>query len=202
MTQATEQGVKCEDYGFLRPFNAVAQNVDEATRLAKIFGFPAVLKISSPDVIHKTDVGGVELDLDTEQAVRAAYCRILSRVGEKMPQARIDGVSVEETCKEGVEIIIGLNNDAQFGPVVMFGLGGIFAEILRDVSFRVLPIDEDDAANMIHEIKGFRILRGYRGQPPVQTDMLIELLMKANRMGRAGRPARFGGFESHQSLGR
>ncbi len=171
------------DYGFLAPQGGIATTPEEASELAAKIGFPVVLKIVSPDILHKTDVGGVELDCSSEEEAAAAFSRIMSSVRQKAPQARIEGVSVEEMCKKGVETIIGLNNDPQFGPVVMFGLGGIFTEVLNDVSFRVLPITREDARSMIEEIKGSAILRGFRGQAPVSMEMLIDLLMKASQMG-------------------
>ncbi|NQT49027.1 MAG: acetate--CoA ligase family protein, partial [Chloroflexi bacterium] len=172
-----------QKYGFIVPRGGIATSADEAAALARKLGFPVVLKIVSPDIIHKTDVGGVELGLDSEDGVRAAFSRIMSGIGEEMPQVRIEGISVEEMCEEGIEIIVGLNNDEQFGPVIMFGLGGIFTEVLHDVVFRVLPITKDDARDMIQEIRGHPILEGYRGQPPVSEDLLVDLLLKANRMG-------------------
>lgn len=172
------------DYGFIAPRSRLAEDPAQAAALAAQIGFPVALKIASPDILHKTDVGGVELGLRSEGEVRAAYGRILLSVGEKRPEARIEGVLVEEMCQQGVEIIIGLNNDPQFGPVIMFGLGGIFANLLQDVSFRVLPISRRDAAEMIGEIRGKAILEGYRGQPPVSRSLLIDLLMNAARMGR------------------
>lgn len=172
-----------QKYGFIAPRGGIATSADETAALATRLGFPVVLKIVSPDIIHKTDMGGVELGLDSEDGVRAAFSRIMSSIGEKMPQVRIEGISVEEMCEEGIEIIIGLNNDEQFGPIVMFGLGGIFTEVLHDVVFRVLPITQDDARDMIQEIRGRPILEGYRGQPPVSKEMLVELLLNAGRMG-------------------
>jgi 3-hydroxypropionyl-CoA synthetase (ADP-forming) len=172
-----------EDYGFLRPRAAIASGSDHAADLASQIGFPVVLKIVSPDILHKTDVGGVILGCDSDQEVRSAYISIVQSVRGKAPQARIDGVSVEEQVAGGVEVVIGLNNDPQFGPVIMFGLGGIFIELMRDVSFRVLPITEADAQSMIQEIRGRPILDGYRGQPQVSTEMLVALLMQAGRLG-------------------
>jgi 3-hydroxypropionyl-CoA synthetase (ADP-forming) len=172
-----------EDYGFLRPRVAIASGADQAADLASQIGFPVVLKIVSPDILHKTDVGGVVLGCDSAQAVRGAYNSVVQSVREKAPQARIDGISIEEQVASGVEVVIGLNNDPQFGPVIMFGLGGIFLELLHDVSFRVLPITEDDARSMIQEIKGRPILDGYRGQQQVSTEMLVGLLMQAGRLG-------------------
>jgi len=172
-----------QKYGFVAPQGGLATSVDDACALASQIGSPVALKIVSPDIVHKTDVGGVELGVDSADGVREAYARIMASVREQVPQARVEGISVEEMCEEGTEIIIGLNNDPQFGPVVMFGLGGVFTEVLEDVSFRVLPITPHDARDMIREIKGHALLEGYRRQAPVSEDLLVDLLMKANRMG-------------------
>jgi 3-hydroxypropionyl-CoA synthetase (ADP-forming) len=171
------------DYGFIQPRNDLAHSEDEAASLAAGIGLPVALKIESPAILHKTDIGGVELALASEDAVRTAYRRIVQAAADHAPQAVIDGVRVEEMVAEGFEIIIGLKNDAQFGPVVMFGLGGVFTELLEDVSFRTLPISEADAAQMIAETKGARILQGYRGQAPVSPALLVDLLMRAARFG-------------------
>jgi 3-hydroxypropionyl-CoA synthetase (ADP-forming) len=171
------------NYGFLAPRSESASTADEAADKASSIGFPVVMKVASPDILHKTDVGGVELNLRSEPEVRAAFARMMASVKKSAPAARVHGVTVEETVREGVEIIIGLNNDAQFGPTIMFGLGGVLTEILHDVSFRVLPITRADAEAMIDEIKGKAILDGYRGQPPVSREMLANLLLNAARMG-------------------
>ncbi|MFH1834345.1 MAG: acetate--CoA ligase family protein, partial [bacterium] len=171
------------DYGFVQPRAGLAGSADEAADLASALGFPVVLKVESADILHKTDAGGVELGLNSQEAVRAAYGRIIDAVGERTPGARLDGVRVEEMLSEGVEIIIGLKRDAQFGPVIMFGLGGIFTELLDDVTFRVLPITEDDARQMTGEIRGARVLQGYRGREPVSPDLLVDLLLRAARLG-------------------
>ncbi len=170
-------------YGFLAPRSELATTADDAAAKAAAIGFPVVIKIASPDILHKTDVGGVALGLNSEAEVRAAFDRIVSAVRAKAPHARIDGVAVEEMVRGGAEVIIGLNNDAQFGPTILFGLGGVFTEIFQDVSFRVLPITRADAEEMIGEIRGRAILDGYRGQPPVSRAMLVNLLMNAARMG-------------------
>ena len=175
--------MRIEEYGFDRPRSGLAVTADEAASLASQIGFPVALKIISPDILHKTDMGGVELALDSEEAVRAAFGRITARASEEAPEAQIEGVGVEEMIQEGVEIIVGLINDPQFGPTIMFGLGGILTEILDDVSFRVLPITPDDARSMVNEIQGKPLLDGYRGQAPVSEDLLVDLLMKASRMG-------------------
>jgi 3-hydroxypropionyl-CoA synthetase (ADP-forming) len=171
-----------EQHGFLIPKHAMATSPDEAVRIAAWIGRPVALKIVSPDIVHKTDLGGVELDLGSEETVLAAYEHILENVRRRAPSAQVTGVSVEEMCYGGTEVIVGLNQDAQFGPVIMFGLGGIFTEIYQDIAFRVVPITESDGRSMIREINGHSILSGYRQQPSVSEDMLVDLLMKANRM--------------------
>lgn len=170
-------------YGFEFPKSGIAEDVDQAVSIATEIGFPVVMKIASEDIVHKTDVGGVELNLTSENEVREAFTRILSQVKELNPRAEIQGIRVEEMCQKGVEIILGLNNDQQFGPTIMFGLGGIFTEILREVSFRVLPITKSEAQAMIKEIKGHEILDGYRGREPVSREMLTDLILQAGKIG-------------------
>lgn len=171
------------EYGFQAPQSGLARTADEAATIATGFGFPVALKVASTQILHKTDVGGVELNLNSANAVRAAFERIVTAVTAARPDATLDGVEVQEMVTRGTEVIIGLLDDPQFGPVVMFGLGGVFTEVLQDVSFRVLPIERTDALEMIRETKGHKILQGYRGQPPVSEDMLVDLLLKASRMG-------------------
>lgn len=171
------------EYGFRAPRSEPAATADEAAARASAIGFPVAMKIASPDILHKTDVGGVALNLNSADEVRAAFHRMMAEVRAKAPVARIDGVTVEEMVRGGVEIIIGLNNDAQFGPTILFGLGGVLTEIFQDVAFRVLPITRADAEAMIDEIRGKAVLDGYRGQPPVSRGMLVDLLMNAARMG-------------------
>ncbi len=176
-------------YGFQSPRSILVTTIQEAVHAAKEIGFPVALKVASPDIVHKTDIGGVILNLSSVDQVRQAFDRIVSAARVAFPQARLEGVEVQEMVAGGTEIIIGLLDDAQFGPVIMFGLGGVFTEVLRDVSFRVLPIERDDASQMIREIQGYAVLQGYRGRQPVSEEMLIELLMNAARMGEdlAGR---------------
>jgi 3-hydroxypropionyl-CoA synthetase (ADP-forming) len=172
-----------EQYGFEVPRTGTAKNAVDAVRLAGDIGFPVALKIASPDILHKTDIGGVLLNLRGENEVRQGYDRIMAAAQAAHPAARIVGVEVQEMVTGGVEIIIGLLDDPQFGPIIMFGLGGVLTEVLKDVSFRVLPIDRSDARQMIRELKGRAILQGYRGQPAVSEEMLIGLLLNAGRMG-------------------
>jgi 3-hydroxypropionyl-CoA synthetase (ADP-forming) len=179
----TMNGPSISDYGFVRPRTGLAGSEDEAAGLAAQIGFPVALKVVSPDILHKTDIGGVELGLDSEETVRSAYRRVLAAARERAPQAHLEGVSVEEMVSGGFEIIIGLQRDPQFGPVIMFGLGGILTELLNDVSFRVLPITPGDARQMIDETRGARVLQGFRGQTPVSPELLVELLLSAARFG-------------------
>jgi len=169
-------------YGFQIPRTELAHTADEATRLAEQIGFPVALKIASADILHKTDVGGMALNLTSAGLVRRSFDRIVAAVQAAQPQARLDGVEVQEMVTGGTEIIIGLLDDAQFGPVIMFGLGGVLVEVLQDVSFGVVPIERGDAARMIREVQGYRLLQGYRGRPAVSEDMLVDLLMNASRM--------------------
>ncbi len=172
-----------QEYGFEAPRSSLVTSADGAALAASEIGFPVALKILSPDVLHKTDVGGVVLNVESPDAARQAFERIMDSIQAAHPEASIEGVEVQEMVIGGVEVIIGLLDDAQFGPVLMFGLGGVFTEVLGDVSFRVLPIEPGDASQMIREIQGYQILKGYRGQPPVSEEMLVDLLMRANRLG-------------------
>ncbi|RSN72204.1 MAG: acetyl-CoA synthetase [Thermoproteota archaeon] len=161
----------------------IAKNEDEAEELAEKIGFPVVLKIVSPDIVHKSDVGGVLLNLKSKKEVREGFRKIIQNVKKAVPDARIEGVSVQEYAPPGVEVIIGLTRDPQFGPLVMFGLGGIFVELFRDVSFRVAPIDDMDAEDMLREIKSYPLLTGYRGSEPVDIPSLKNALVAAGRIG-------------------
>jgi acyl-CoA synthetase (NDP forming) len=158
----------------------LATSMKEAVALSKETGFPVVLKIASPDVIHKSDAGGVKIGLKNATQVSQAYREIMTSVKQKHPKAAIDGVSVQPMAKPGVEVIIGMNKDPQFGPVLMFGLGGILVEILKDVSFRIVPLARRDAREMIRDIKGYPVLEGYRGQEPADVPFLEEMLLKVS----------------------
>lgn len=158
----------------------LATSMKEAVSLSKECGFPVVLKIASPDIIHKSDAGGVKVGMRNATQVSNAYREIMASVKKKHPKAAIDGVSVQPMAKPGAEIIIGMSKDAQFGPVLMFGLGGIFVEILKDVSFRIVPLTQRDAREMIREIKGYPILEGYREQEPANIPLLEEMLLKVS----------------------
>ena len=158
----------------------LATSGEEAISISREMGFPVALKIASADVVHKTDAGGVKLGLSTEKQVGKAYEDIMKAIKKAYPEAKIQGVSVQKMARTGVEVIIGMSKDVQFGPVIMFGLGGILVEILKDVSFRIVPLTQRDAREMIKEIKGYPLLEGYRGQEPVDVANLEKLVMKVS----------------------
>ena len=158
----------------------LAASRDEAISTSQELGFPVVLKIASSDVVHKSDAGGVKLNLETAEQVGQAYDDIMAAIKKAYPQAKIQGVSVQKLARPGVEVIIGMSKDAQFGPVLMFGLGGVLVEILKDVSFRIVPLVKRDAAEMIRDIKGYPLLEGYRGSEPVDVGNLENMILKVS----------------------
>lgn len=159
----------------------LATTKKQAISMGKELGFPVVLKVISADVIHKSDSGGVRLGLGNSTQVGRAYSDIMSSVRQRYPQATIQGISVQPMAPPGIEVIIGMSTDPQFGPVIMFGLGGVLVEILKDVSFRIVPVTRRDAAEMVREIKGYPILAGFRGQKPASVPALEELIVKVSQ---------------------
>jgi len=160
----------------------LARTQKEAVSLSQKIGFPVVLKIASPDIVHKSDSGGVKLGLKSVSEIRMAYREIMDAIKKQNPRAVIDGVTVQKMAKPGIEVIVGASKDPQFGPVLMFGLGGVFVEVLKDVSFRIIPINRKDAKEMVEEIKGYPLLQGYRGKKPADLPALIEILLKISRL--------------------
>ena len=177
-----------EAYDVLRAYRfpvieaRLAGNEEEAVRASRTLGFPVVLKIASPDVVHKFDFDGVRLGLGNEADVRAAYKDILSNVRLRLPEARIAGITVEKMAPPGKEIILGMSRDPQFGPVLMFGLGGIYVEALEDVSFRLAPIREGSAMAMIKKTKTHKILEGFRGGPAYDLEAIAECLKRLSQL--------------------
>jgi acyl-CoA synthetase (NDP forming) len=162
-----------------------ARSGKEAAQAAEKLGFPVVLKIVSPNVTHKSDVGGVKLGLQSAEEVEAAFAEITASVKKHQADALIVGVAVQKMAATGTEVIIGMSKDPQFGPVLMFGLGGIFVEVLKDVAFRIVPLEPKDARQMIREIKGFPVLEGVRGQPPADLAALEKLIMQVSEFVEA-----------------
>ncbi len=172
-----------EAYGLRLPANELAATADEAVEAANRIGYPVVLKIASPDILHKTDVGGVKVGLRSAQDVRDAFDLIVYRAQRYVPEARIWGCLVQEMVSmDGIEVLVGMSRDPQFGPLVTFGLGGVLVEVLKDVTFRVAPFGKQDAYEMLEEIRAASLLRGVRGRPPADTDALAETLLRINQL--------------------
>jgi acetyltransferase len=169
-------------YGLRLPQNVLARTVDEAVAAATAMGFPVALKIASPDILHKTDVGGVRLHLADADAVARGFAAIDASVRRFFPHAAIQGVAVQEMVVGGKEVILGMTRDPQFGPLLMFGLGGIYVEVLKDVAFRVAPIGPDQAEAMIREIRSFPLLRGVRGQKPSDLAAIVDALCRLSQL--------------------
>ena len=172
----------CGLYGMPVTKISVAKTEEEAVEAAEETGYPIVLKIVSPQVLHKSDAGGVLVNIGDAEGIRQGYNRILSNVKAHAPDAEITGILVQEMAPNGTEVIIGSTRDPTFGPTIMFGLGGIFVEILKDVSFRLAPITRSDAEEMIREIKAYKILEGARGMPPADQETIAEILLATSRM--------------------
>jgi acyl-CoA synthetase (NDP forming) len=158
----------------------LAASKKEAVAAAEKLGYPVVMKIVSPQITHKSDIGGVKLRLQNKAQVGVAYDEIMGAVKKKAPKAVVEGVSIQKMAASGLELVIGMTRDPQFGPMLMFGLGGTSVEILKDVAFRIVPLTKEDAGDMIRQIKGYRLLQGFRGQPAVDLEALEELLMKVS----------------------
>jgi acetyltransferase len=171
-----------EAYGFpVLPWG-VAKTPEEAVSIARQIGYPVVLKVLSPDVVHKFDVGGVQLNLNSDSDVRQAFDKIINSVKQHLPEARIEGVIVQAMAKKGREVILGLKRDPQFGPILMFGLGGIYVEVLRDVTFRFAPVRELGAYRMVRDIRTYRLLEGVRGEPPADIDKIVECIERLSQL--------------------
>jgi acetyl-CoA synthetase (ADP-forming) len=172
----------CIEYGIPVPKFKLAVNETDAVKFAEEIQFPVVLKIVSPDILHKTEIGGVIVNLKSGYEIKNAYHQILKNVKKHKADAKIVGVLVEEMVSPSIEIIIGAFKDTHFGPILMFGLGGIFVEVLKDVTFRVAPITEKEARKMISEVKVYSLLRGYRNKPPLDIDTLINILLNVSKL--------------------
>lgn len=169
-------------YGIRIPKSKLCATAEEAVAFAGEIGYPVVMKIASPDILHKTDVGGVRVGVESPAAVRDAFDLMVYRAQKYQPQAHIWGCLVQEQVRGGKEIITGMSRDPQFGPLVMFGLGGIYVEVLKDVSFRIAPFDRKEAMAMIQEIRSFGLLRGVRGEPPADLEATAETLLRLSQL--------------------
>ncbi|MEW6213820.1 MAG: acetate--CoA ligase alpha subunit [Nitrospirota bacterium] len=164
-------------YGFSQPKSLLARTSDEAVAAAKGIGYPVVMKIISPQIIHKSDIGGVRINLNSKKEVTDAFFDITTRVRHIMPTAHISGVMIQEMIRGGKEVIMGITRDAQFGHMIMFGLGGVYVEVLKDISFRIIPISQEDAHEMVRETKTFPLLRGVRGETEADIEAIEKSLL-------------------------
>jgi len=169
-------------YGLRTPSSGLARDLADAQTLAEKIGFPVVMKIASPDVLHKSDIGGIVFDIASAPDVEAAYDAIMRRVLHRLPEARIWGVTIQEQLPPGREVIIGVNRDPAFGPILMFGLGGIYVEVLKDVSFRLCPVTRDEARDMIGEIRANALLRGARGEAPADIEAIVDAICRVSAL--------------------
>ena len=171
-----------EAYDLPIPDSRLAETSDKAVEIAEEIGYPVVLKVASPDILHKTDVGGVKLNLRSPEDVRDAFDLIVYRAGRYVEGARIWGCLVQEMVTSGREVLLGMSRDPQFGPLVAFGLGGIYVEALKDVAFRVAPFSREEAEEMIHEIRSYPLLEGIRGEPPADHEAMIDSLLRISQL--------------------
>jgi acyl-CoA synthetase (NDP forming) len=178
----TEAKTICAEYAIPVTTFKLAKNEKEATEFAEKIGFPVVLKIVSPDIIHKSDAGGVKVNLKNAAEVKIAYGKILENAKKYDAAAKIVGILVQEMAPQSTEVIVGAIKDPQFGQTLMFGLGGVFVELLKDVTFRIAPITHEEAQEMITEVKAYPLLKGYRNTPPADIDAIVTILVNTSRL--------------------
>jgi acyl-CoA synthetase (NDP forming) len=172
----------CKEYNIPVTNFRIAETEKDAVKSAKEIGYPVVLKIISPDIIHKSDVGGVMVNVKTAEEVQDAYAQIMKNVKKHEPKAKIIGVLVQEMAPSSTEVIVGAVKDPQFGQALMFGLGGIFVEVLKDVAFRIAPITDAETREMITEVKAYPLLKGYRNTPPADIDAIVKILLSTSKL--------------------
>ncbi|MBD3321763.1 MAG: CoA-binding protein, partial [Chitinivibrionales bacterium] len=169
-------------YNFDMPPGMLASDVEEAARFCDQLGYPLAMKISSPDILHKSDVGGVKIGLQDRNEVEDAFELMMLRIKRKMPDAEIRGVLLEKMVTGGQEVILGMKKDPQFGPMLMFGLGGIFVEVLKDVTFSLAPVTREECFLMVKRTKTYRLLTGVRGKPPVDIEAIVDNIVRMSQL--------------------
>ena len=171
-----------KSYGVKVPPYALVKTAEEAVNQAKKIGFPLVMKVVSPQILHKTDVGGVKVGIDNANDVKKTFTDMYGRLSKKKG-VEVKGILLEKMVPKGIELIVGIQNDSQFGPVIMVGLGGIMTEIMKDVAFRMLPITPADAKSMLNELKGAALLKGFRGSEPIDINQVSKMLVQIGKLG-------------------
>jgi acetyltransferase len=171
-----------EAYGFTIPQSELARDPDEAVAIAEKIGYPVVMKVTSPDILHKTDIGGVKLNIMSASDVRDAFDLLMYRAYRYMPQADVWGALVQEMVPQGREVIIGVNRDPQFGPLLLLGLGGIYVEVLKDASFRIAPVARWEVEEMIGELRSAPLLRGIRGEKPSDLEAIVDCVLRVSQL--------------------
>lgn len=171
-----------EAYGLRIPHSVLAKTAEEAVQAANSMGYPVVMKVASPDILHKSDIGGVRLNVRDADQVRDLFDLLIYRAQRYMPEAQIWGVLVQEMVAKGKEVIIGVNRDPQFGPLLMFGLGGIYVEVLKDVTFRIAPVSRQEATEMMDEIRSYHLLRGVRGEKPSDLEAIVDAILRVSQL--------------------
>ncbi|MHB1339475.1 MAG: acetate--CoA ligase family protein, partial [Bellilinea sp.] len=169
-------------YGMPVVSGEMAKSANEAVLVAEKVGFPVVMKIVSPEILHKSDVGGIRLNLDSTETVRAAYTTMLQEISAKLPDAHLEGVLIEAMAPRGQEVIIGMRRDPNFGPLMMFGLGGIYVELFGDVAFRVAPLTHEDALDMVQSTRAGRLLTGSRGMQEADVEGVVETILRFSQL--------------------
>jgi len=169
-------------YSIPVPKYQVVTSIKEAEMASEKIGYPLVLKIVSPDIIHKSDVGGVKVDVRDVEQLRSSFDSLMADVRQKAPNARIVGVLVKEMAPKSVEVVVGMLRDPTFGPTVMFGLGGVLIEIMKDVVFRIAPVSREEALGMIVKVKGYPLLSGFRGSKPLDVEAVADLISSVSRI--------------------
>ncbi|MCL2349242.1 MAG: acetate--CoA ligase family protein, partial [Planctomycetaceae bacterium] len=162
--------------------SGIAKSAEEAATIVKVIGRKVVMKVMSADVVHKFDAGGVILNVDGPDAAKATYTKIYENVEKHVPGAKIDGILIEEMAAKGAEVIVGCNRDGNFGPLMMFGLGGTLVEVLKDVTFRLAPMWKVSAERMVRDIKAFKVLDGFRGAPKADVDSIVTTILRISEM--------------------
>ena len=182
-TLTTKESIALLDaYGVSVCRSALAKTEDEAVAIANSIGYPIVMKMTSKTTSHKTDVGGVRVGIASEEALRREYRDLIAKLTERGLDKGLEGVLIQEMVKSSREMVCGLATDPQYGPMIMFGLGGVFVEVLKDISFRIAPLTDQDASEMVRSVKAWKLLEGVRGLPHAQTDKIEETLLRLSQL--------------------